>query len=66
MKGGLSMVRNPTKQEEMPQPQKKEEAQNVQIIEREISLSLLNDKLNYMTGLLHKIAEACQIDLSQN
>jgi len=58
-------MRNPIKREEIqPQaPAQIAEPQNVQIIEREVTLSLLNDKLNYITGLLHKIAEAAEIDL---
>lgn len=64
------MVRNPMKRSEpeVPAPEEKKEAEaapQVQIVEREINLSLLNDKLNYMTGILHKIAEACEVDLSE-
>lgn len=66
------MVRNPIKQEEpqaptpeAPKAPAEAEAPKVptQFVEREINLSLINDKLNYVTGLLHKIAEAAEIDL---
>ena len=68
------MVRNPSKRSEekpeIPQmPQAKgdqQDPQNVQVIEREVNLALINDKLNYVTGLLHKIAEACEVDLNSN
>jgi hypothetical protein len=33
------------------------------IIEREITLSLINDKLNYLSNVVNKIAEAAEIDL---
>ena len=38
-----------------------QEAQ-VQILEREITLTLLNEKLNYITALLHKLADAAEVD----
>lgn len=60
------MVRNPMKREpeEVPKVEEKQaETPQVQIMEREISLSLLNDKLNYLTGVIHKIAEACEVNL---
>lgn len=63
------MARNPTKTEEpqglpeMPTPQKIDN-QNLQVIEREVNLGLINDKLNYITGLLHKVAEACEVDIN--
>lgn len=62
------MVRNPIAKED-PQPEPVEQAapeqpaQPVQVIEREVTLSLLNDKLNYLTGVIHKIAEAAEIKL---
>ena len=65
------MVRNPIKsetKEEVPAPTPEApEAPAVptQFVEREINLSLINDKLNYITGLLHKIAEAAEIDLEK-
>lgn len=59
-------MRNPIiKKEELPVPEPPAEAQNIQIVEREINLSLINDKLNYITGLLHKIVEAAEIDLTK-
>jgi len=65
------MVRNPLKKEPpeeelpvMPQPQQKEPtSQNMQIVERPITLELINDKINYLTGVIHKIAEAAEIQL---
>lgn len=64
------MVRNPLKKEEPtppapPQEQPQSEAPQVQVVEREINLTLINDKLNYITGIVHKIAEACEVDLSK-
>lgn len=65
------MVRNPIKKEEAqeepaaPAPPVPINNENVQFVEREVNLSLLNDKLNYLTGLVHKIAEAAEIDLSK-
>ena len=60
------MVRNPIKKaapEEIPQEEpKNEESPQVQVLEREISLSLINDKLNYLTGVIHKIAQACEVE----
>lgn len=47
-----------------PRPLKADEADLTRVIEREINLSLLNDKINFNTELLLKIAEACEIDLS--
>lgn len=35
----------------------------VQIVEREITLSVVNEKLNYAIGILHKIAEAAELDI---
>jgi len=64
------MVRNPLKKseekEEAPKAAEdpKEEA-GTQIIERAITLSLINDKLNYLIGLVQKIGEACEVDLSK-
>ena len=70
------MVRNPLKREadlpakETPQAQQPQAPQTarggepqVQIVEREINLALLNDKLNYITGILLKVADACEVDL---
>lgn len=37
--------------------------QDIQVVEREITLALLNDKINYMTGLLHEIAKACDVEI---
>lgn len=65
------MVRNPVKKEEVPElPEAPEVPQAApeepaRYIEREITLSLINDKLNYVTELLHKIAEAAEIDLNK-
>lgn len=63
------MVRNPVKKkedEEVPTPSESA-SPNPQgtVIEREINLSLINDKLNYAIGLLHEIANACDIDTSK-
>lgn len=65
------MARNPNKEieEDMDNPgisANTSNAPKVQVIEREINLALLNDKVNYMTGILLKIAEACKVDLSEN
>lgn len=38
---------------------------NTKVVEREINLALINDKLNYLITLSTKIAEACEIDLSK-
>lgn len=46
----------------VPQETRGEDPQ-VQIVEREITLGLLNDKINYLTGILIKIAEASEIEL---
>jgi hypothetical protein len=71
LKGGKNkMVRNPLKRSEPEQKESEESKQNqnnkqdVQIMEREINLSLINDKLNYLSGIIHKIAEACEVDLN--
>lgn len=58
-------MRNPLKKEEekkeaVPEIQEAE-PKPVQIVEREVTLSLINEKLNYVTGILHKIAEAAEI-----
>lgn len=45
-------------------PEKKEEAP--QIVEREITLSLLNAKLNEITNLLYKIAEKAKVDIEED
>lgn len=45
---------------QQPEPQ----AQGT-ILEREINLSLINDKLNYVISTLNKIAEAAEIDLNK-
>lgn len=61
------MVRNIIKKDEVPEAEPISPAANipqVQIREMEINLSLINDKINYMTSLLHKIAEACEINFS--
>lgn len=57
------MVRNPKKekakeQEATPQPEKAQP-----IVEREINIALLNDKLNYVISTLNVIAEELEIDL---
>ncbi len=68
-------MRNPTKKKE----EKKEEVPEVPeapaapaetegaapIIEREINLSLINDKLNYLISTTNKIAEACEVNLNE-
>jgi len=63
------MARNPARK--APEPElpptpapPKEGNKDVQVVEREITIGLLNDKLNYLTGIVHKIAEACECDLS--
>jgi len=63
------MVRNPLKKseeevKEVPKPEVKEEV-STQVVERVINISLLNDKLNYVIGALHKIAEACEVDINE-
>lgn len=64
-------MRNPLvkqKEEVKPEPAvptPSEPETPVQLVEREINLSLINDKLNYITGLLHKIIEAAEIDLEK-
>lgn len=60
-------MRNPIrkKEEEIQTPDAQIENPTMQVIEREITLSLLNDKINYITGLLHKIVEAAEIDLDK-
>jgi Mg2+/Co2+ transporter CorB len=65
MKGGK--MRNVFKKEkeqeqESPEIPKIEDNRDVQIIEREINLNLLNDKLNYITGLVLKLCEAAEIE----
>jgi len=45
-------------------PEKKEEAP--QIVEREITLSLLNAKLNEVTNLLYKIAEKLEVETEED
>lgn len=63
-------MRNPLfKKEEValapvPKVEVKEEATNTQVVEREVNLSLVNEKLNYVIGLLHKICEAGEINLN--
>lgn len=69
------MARNPLKKSEpAPQPEQEPElpplppketggAPGVQVIERPINIGLINEKLNYITGLLIKVAEACEVDL---
>jgi hypothetical protein len=61
------MVRNPLKQEDPAEQPEEQPTQKgpVEIREVEINLSLVNTKLNYLTGLVIKIADACKIDLSQ-
>lgn len=58
-------MRNPVQKKEeappVPEPTEQQETP-VQIVEREITLSVINEKLNYAIGLLHKIGEACEID----
>lgn len=51
------------KREEPKKEQVNDNKQGVQIIEREVTLSLINDKLNYITGVLHKIADENNINL---
>lgn len=64
------MVRNPIKKkqdktEEAPTPTPEAAAPGeMQYIERPVNIALLNDKLNYITGLLHKIAKACEVELN--
>jgi hypothetical protein len=63
------MGRNPVKDKEIPEAPTPEHSapatpQGV-VVEREITLSLINDKLNYAIGLLHEIAKACEIDLTK-
>ena len=62
------MVRNPLKRKEetegpleIPKAETVSE-EGVQIIEREINISLINNKINYVIGLLQKIADACDVD----
>lgn len=57
------------KKEEVPKPEAQSQTEEPKeegvVIERVIDLKLINDKLNYITGILHKIAEKAEIDLSQ-
>lgn len=63
------MVRNPLKKteevKEDPKPAEVKAETGVQVIERPINISLLNDKLNYIIGILTKIAKAAEIDISE-
>lgn len=64
------MARNlmKNKSEEKPEGEKPEDTQGETqgtIIEREINLPLLNEKLNYILSAINKIAEACEVDLSK-
>lgn len=67
------MPRNPLKKSEPveddlpampqpPQPGTQQDDAGTQIVEREVTLSLLNDKINYLTNVIHKIAKACECD----
>lgn len=65
------MVRNPlTKpkapEETTPEPEVPKAPEAAALIsEREINLSLINDKLNYVISVVNKIAEAAEIDLNK-
>lgn len=63
------MVRNIfNKREEVTAPEATKAEANqaeVQVVERIIDLNLINDKLNYITGVLHKFAKESGIDLAQ-
>lgn len=67
------MVRNPfTKvktKEDIPTQrlaeQKETTEPDVQFVEREITLSVINSKLNYVIEMLHKFAESAGIDLEK-
>ena len=65
------MVRNPLKKSkeqdkvEVPETSEPSIKPDVQVVERSINLTLINDKINYLIGLIQKIAEACEIDLAK-
>lgn len=58
------MARHPIKEredtEEVPTPSERAPAQT-SLVEREINLSLINDKINYIIGVVNEIAKACEI-----
>ena len=63
-------MRNPIKRKEDEVQEGPEQQVNVMqtpqgvVVEREVNLSLINDKLNYAMGLLHKIAQACEVEIN--
>lgn len=63
------MTRNLLKREEEETQEIKKEIEKKendnQIVEREITLSLVNDKLNYLINLLNKIAKAAEIKIEE-
>lgn len=63
-------MRKPTEKEEPKKEPTAAEAvaeaeQGASLVEREINLTLINDKLNYIISTVNRIAEACEIDLSK-
>lgn len=38
--------------------------ESTRVIEREINLGLINDKLNYLTAVINEIAKEAEVDLS--
>lgn len=57
------MVRKPFKRDEPEVPEQPAPQTNEVVIEQEINLSLLNRKINYLTSVVVKIAEACEVKL---
>jgi len=61
-------MRNPTKDKAKDDKAKApagESSESVPVVEREINLGLINDKLNYVISTVNKIAEACDVELNQ-
>jgi len=68
----INKMRNPVakkKEEEVakevPSPTPTAPVVQEAVVEREINLSLINDKLNYVISTVNKIAEACEVDLNK-
>lgn len=61
-------MRKPTakkEEEKVPEENPEEPQTFIKEIFADPSQQILNDKLNHITGLLYKIAEACEVDLSK-
>ena len=50
----------------MAREHKEEKEKQTQIIEREVNLSLINDKLNHLIGLNAQIAEKIGLDVEED